>query len=171
MLDGRRTEFRYPRFLCPHGHWRTVTMISPIRLDGSTACMTIDGATHTETFRANVREVLLPTLKSGDIVIMDNLTLHKNEEPLALIEAAGVSVWLLPVYSPDFNPIEKMWSKVKQALRSLEPLTHEQLLDAIAHALSRVTPSDARNWFASCRYSIISNPLEAYSFPLRFGWL
>jgi transposase len=154
-LRGRCERGKRLRFLCPHGHWRTVTMISSIRLDGSTACMTIDGATDTETFRAYMREVFLPTLKSGDIVIMDNLTPHKNEETLALIEAVGVSVWFLPAYSPDLNPIEKMWSKVKQALRSLEPRTHEQLLDAIAHALSRVTPSDARNWFASCGYSII----------------
>jgi transposase len=86
---------------------------------------------------------------------MDNLTPHKNEETLALIEAVGVSVWFLPAYSPDINPIEEMWIKVKQASRSLEPRTHEQLLDAIAHALSWVPPSDARNWFASCGYSVI----------------
>jgi len=102
-----------------------------------------------------VREVLLPTLHAGDIVVMNNLTPHKNEETLALIEALGASVWFLAAYSPDLNPIEKMWSKVKQVLRSLEPRTHEELLDAIATALSRVTASDARNWFASCGYSII----------------
>jgi transposase len=117
--------------------------------------MTIDGATDTEVFRAYVREVLLPTLKVGDIVVMDNLTPHKNEETLALLEAAGVQVCFLPAYSPDLNPIEKMWSKVKQVLRSLEPRTHEQLLSAIATALSRVTAADARNWFSSCGYSNI----------------
>lgn len=130
-------------------------MISSVRLDGSTACMAIEGATDTEVFRAYVREVLIPTLRVGDIIIMDNLTPHKNEETLALIEAAGACVRFLPPYSPDLNPIEKMWSKVKQALRSLEARNHEELLAAIARALSQVTASDARNWFASCGYSII----------------
>lgn len=130
-------------------------MISSVRLDGSTACMAIDGATDTEVFRAYVREVLIPTLRVGDIVVMDNLTPHKNEETLALIEEAGACVWFLPPYSPDLNPIEKMWSKVKQALRSFEARTHEELLAAIARALSLVSASDARNWFASCGYSII----------------
>ena len=130
-------------------------MISSVRLDGSTACMAIDGATDTEVFRAYVREVLIPTLRAGDIVVMDNLTPHKNEVTLALIEEAGACVWFLPPYSPDLNPIEKMWSKVKQVLRSFEARTHEQLLAAIASALSHVTASDARNWFASCGYSII----------------
>lgn len=153
--EGRFERGKRIRFLCPHGHWRTLTMISSILLDGSTACMTIYGATDTETFWAYVREVLLPTLKSGDIVIMDNLTPPENEETLARIEAVGVSAWFLPAYSPDLNPSEKNWSKVEQALRSLEPRTHEELLRAIAHALSQVTPSDARNWFASCGYSII----------------
>lgn len=143
------------QFACPHGHWRTTTMISSVRLDGSTACMAIDGATDTEVFRAYVREVLVPTLRVGDIVVMDNLTPHKNEETLALIEEAGACVWFLPPHSPDLNPIEKMWSKVKQALRSFEARTHKELLAAIATALSLVTANDARNWFASCGYSII----------------
>ena len=117
--------------------------------------MAIDGATDTEVFRAYVREVLIPTLRFGDIVVMDNLTPHKNEETLALIEDAGACVWFLPPYSPDLNPIEKMWSKVKHGLRSLEPRTHEELLAAIATALSHVTASNARNWFAACGYNII----------------
>ena len=144
-LRGRSQRAKRLHFACPHGHWRTTTMISSVRLDGLTACMAIDGAMDTEVFRAYVGEVLLPTLKAGDIVVMDNLTPHKNEETLALMEAAGVHVWFLPAYSPDLNPIEKMWSKVKQTLRSLEPRTHEKLLAAIATALSQVTASDARN--------------------------
>ena len=130
-------------------------MISSVRLDGSTACMAIEGATDTEVFRAYVREVLLPTLRVGDIVVMDNLTPHKNEETIALIEGAGACVWFLPPYSPDLNPIEKMWSKVKQTLRSIEARTHEELLAAISCALAKVTASDARNWFACCGYNII----------------
>ncbi len=88
-------------------------MISSVRLDGTTACMTIEGATNTEVFQAYVREVLVPSLRRGDIVVMDNLGAHKNELTLALIEQAGAETRFLPAYSPGLNPIEMMWSKVK----------------------------------------------------------
>lgn len=140
---------------CPHGHWRTTTMISSIRLDGSTACMTIDGATDTDVFRAYVREVLCPALRPGDVVVMDNLAPHKHPQTLALIAAARAEVRFLPAYSPDLNPIELMWSKVKALLRKAEARTHPALLDAITHALRAITPADAINWFAHCGYSII----------------
>jgi len=130
-------------------------MISSIRLDGSTACMAIEGATDTEVFRTYVREVLCPTLQSGDIVVMDNRSPHKNDHTLDLITHAGAIVTFLPAYSPDFNPIEKMWSKVKQLLRSAEARTCEALTAAIAAALRSVTRQDAVNWFASCGYSFI----------------
>jgi transposase len=130
-------------------------MISSIRLDGSTACMTIDGATDTEVFRVYVRRVLSPTLRKGDLVIMDNLSPHKSNLTLSLIEQAGAEVLFLPAYSPDFNPIEKMWSKVKQHLRSAEARTQPALIQAIASALESVTPQDAMHWFASCGYSFI----------------
>jgi len=140
---------------CPHGHWRTTTMISAIRVDGSTACMTIDGATYTAVFQAYVREVLCPTLRPGDIVVMDNLAPHKNEQTVALIAATGASARFLPAYSPDLNPIEMMWSKVKASLRAAEARTHPDLLVAIGQALNRVTAQDAINWFAACGYSFI----------------
>ena len=130
-------------------------MIASIRLDGSTACMAIEGATDTEVFRAYIRNVLCPTLRAGDIVVMDNLLPHKNALTLALIEQAGASALFLPAYSPDLNPIEKMWSKVKQSLRSAEARTRHTLIKAIASALRSVTPQDARGWFASCGYSFI----------------
>jgi transposase len=130
-------------------------MISSIRLDGSTACLAIEGATDTEVFRAYVREVLCPTLRAGDLVIMDNLSPHKNDLTLDLIMQVGASVAFLPAYSPDLNPIEKMWSKVKQFLRSAEARTREALTAAIAVALRSVTRQDAVNWFASCGYSFI----------------
>jgi transposase len=130
-------------------------MLAAIRLDGSTACMTVEGATDTEIFRAYVREVLCPTLRPGDIVILDNLSPHKQDLTLQLIEQAGASVSFLPAYSPDLNPIEKMWSKVKQFLRSAEARTREALQAAIAAALACVTHQDAINWFASCAYSFI----------------
>jgi transposase len=130
-------------------------MISSVRLDGTTACMTIEGATNTEVFHAYVREVLVPSLRPGDIVVMDNLGAHKNELTLALIEQAGAEVRFLPAYSPDLNPIEMMWSKVKALLRKAQARTHSDLLAAIASALSAVTPNDALGWFTSCGYSFI----------------
>lgn len=130
-------------------------MISSIRLNGSAACMTLDGATDTEVFRTYVLHVLSPTLRPGDIVIMDNLSAHKSEPTLALIEQAGARVMFLPPYSPDLNPIEMMWSKVKQYLRSAEARTEQDLQRAIGLALNTVTAKDATNWFASCGYSFI----------------
>jgi transposase len=132
-----------------------MTMLSSIRLDGTTASMVIDGATDTEVFGAYVQEVLVPTLRPGDLVIMDNLAPHKSEPILGLIRAAGAEVLFLPAYSPDLNPIEKMWSKVKTLLRSLEARTPEDLITAIGQALASVTAQDALGWFASCGYNII----------------
>lgn len=154
-LRGRAPRGQRLVASCPHGHWRTTTMISSIRSDGSTACMTIDGATNTEVFQAYVRAVLCPTLRPGDIVVMDNLAPHKNQDTVGLIQAAGATVRFLPAYSPDLNPIEMMWSKVKASLRAAEARTHDDLLAAIGRALNRVTAQDAINWFAACGYSFI----------------
>jgi transposase len=145
------------RLIChaPHGHWRTTTMISSVRLDGTSACMTIEGATNTEVFCAYVREVLAPALRAGDIVVMDNLGAHKNEQTLKRIREAGAEVRFLPAYSPDLNPIEMMWSKVKALLRKAQARNHPDLLKAIAAALSAVTPQDALGWFAACGYNFI----------------
>jgi transposase len=124
-------------------------------MDGSTACMAIEGATDTEVFAVYVREVLRPILRPGDLVIMDNLSPHKSEPTLALIRQTGADVLFLPAYSPDLNPIEQMWSKVKNTLRSLEARTRESLLEAIGRALAGITPQDALNWFAHCGYNFI----------------
>ena len=139
----------------PCGRWQSTTMISSIRLDGTTACMTIAGATDTEVFRTYVQEVLCPTLRKGDLVVMDNLGAHKSPATLELISAKGAEVLFLPAYSPDLNPIEKMWSKVKSSLRSAEARTPDELDAAIAAALEKITPKDAVGWFASCGYSFI----------------
>ncbi len=128
-------------------------MMSSIRLDGSTACMTLEGTTDTESFHAYVGQVLVPTLRPGDIVVMDNLSPHKSDPTLALITNAGGQVLFLPAYSPDLNPIEKMWSKVKSLLRGAEARTLADLITAIGQALAKVTAQDALGWFASCGYS------------------
>ena len=117
--------------------------------------MTIEGAADTEVFQAYVRCVLGPSLRPGDIVILDNLSPHKSESTLGLIRQAGAEIRFLPAYSPDLNPIELMWSKIKNYLRSVEARTEAALLEAIASALQTVTRQDAMNWFACCGYSII----------------
>lgn len=154
-LRGRAPRGQRVHDSAPAGHWCTTTMISSIRIDGSTACMTVDGATDTDVFEAFVGSVLAPTLKPGDVVVMDNLSPHKAPETIRRIEQTGAQVRFLPAYSPDLNPIEKMWSKVKEFLRSAKARTEEALWAAIAAALKAITPRDARNWFASCGYGII----------------
>jgi len=128
-------------------------MISSLRLDGTTACMALEGATDTESFRAYVQAVLRPTLRPGDIVVMDNLSPHKSDPTLGLITQLGAQVLFLPAYSPDFNPIEKMWSKIKALLRALEARTPADLVQAIGQALAQVTAQDALGWFVACGYS------------------
>jgi transposase len=154
-LRGRAPKGQRVHAQSPQGHWNTTTILGALRLDGSTACMTIDGAADTEVFQAYVREVLAPTLRAGDVVILDNLSPHKNEPTLALIRQAGAEVLFLPAYSPDLNPIEKMWSKVKNYLRSAEARTEVTFLGAIALALQTITRQDAISWFACCGYSIM----------------
>ena len=124
-------------------------------MDGSTACMAIEGATDTEVFATYVRKVLCPILRPGDLVVMDNLSPHKSEPTLALIRQTGAEALFLPAYSPDLNPIEQMWSKVKNTLRRLEARTRESLQQAIAQALAEITPQDTLNWFAHCGYNFI----------------
>ena len=145
------------RLVCPapHGHWRTTTMISSVRWDGTSACMTIEGATDTAVFQADVRAVLVPSLIAGDIVIMDNLGAHKSDRTLALIAQAGAEVRFRPAYSPDLNPIELMWSKVKSLLRNAEARPHHDLPLAMASALRAVTAQEARGWLAACGYNFI----------------
>jgi len=136
----------------PSGHWCTTTMISSVRLDGSTACMVVDGSTTKDIFEAYIEQILLPTIKAGDIVVLDNLSAHKSRQARKLIESVGAELWYLPAYSPDLNPIEKMWSKIKSILRTLKARTKEALIHAIAQALEMVTASDAKGWFGSCGY-------------------
>lgn len=154
-LRGRAMRGKRLHCQAPCGRWRTTTMISSVRFDGSTACMTIEGAANADIFRAYVKEILLPTLSPGDVLVMDNLSAHKNAATLDLLAQAGVEVAFLPAYSPDLNPIELMWSKVKNHLRSAEARTPDELLAAIASGLATVTAKDAANWFAHCGYSFI----------------
>jgi len=130
-------------------------MISSIRLDGSTACMTIEGATNSEVFYQYVQKILLPTLNPGDIVVMDNLSAHKSSKTRELIESVGAQIRFLPAYSPDLNPIELMWSKVKNLLRTAEARTPEDLISAVKDSLNKISAENAINWFAHCGYTFI----------------
>ena len=153
-LRGRAVRGQRVHDHAPAGHWCATTMLGSLRLDGTTRCRTIEGATDTAVFRAYVEHVLLPTLQPGDMVILDNLSPHKNPATLALLAAASVAVRFLPPSSPDLNPIEKMWSKIKEALRAAKARTKQQLRREIARARRSVTATDAAGWFASGGYTI-----------------
>lgn len=139
----------------PHGHWQTTTMISAIRSTGPCAAAVVSGATDTDVFLAYVQHVLVPQLRTGDVVILDNLQPHKPQQVREMIEAAGAALLYLPPYSPDFNPIENMWSKVKQHLRSAAARTFETLLEAIDAALASISSSDCVGFFRNCGYPAI----------------
>jgi transposase len=136
----------------PAGKYHSTTMMGALRRDGTVAAMVYEGGTDVPAMETFAESELRRILRPGDILILDNLSAHKDPGVIAAIERCGASVWHLPPYSPDFNPIEKMWSKVKGILRSLEARTSEALLDAIGVALRAVTGTDAEGWFAHCGY-------------------
>jgi len=128
-------------------------MIAAIGLDGVHAPFALDGAIDGDAFLVYVEKVLLPTLQGGEIVVLDNLSSHKIPRVVELVESAGAEVRYLPPYSPDFNPIEPMWSKVKQVLRSIAARTFDGLVDAIRTAFDQVSTSDLLGWFMHCGYT------------------
>jgi len=136
----------------PQGHWKTVTLTAAVRLGGVGACLAFDGATNAASFEAYIERCLAPTLRPGDIVVMDNLPCHKTAEVERLIRSAGAEVRYLPAYSPDLNPIEGMFSKVKESLRSAAARTVGCLIDAMGDALRSVTSGDLLGWFSHCGY-------------------
>jgi transposase len=136
----------------PGSHWHTVTMLGSIRFDGVTSCLVIEGATDSDVFREYVRQVLGPTLRAGDIVVCDNLAAHRDAEAQKLIEAREASLLFLPAYSPDLNPIEMMWAKVKAHLRQAKARTDPDLLTAIGQALHTVSATDAQGFFRHTGY-------------------
>jgi len=137
----------------PHGHYQTSTLIAGVRLDGACAPWLFDGAMDGEMFLAWVCQGLVPVLQTGDLVIMDNLATHKVAGVREAIEAAGARLLYLPPYSPDFNPIENMWSKIKQVLRSLSPRTQPELLVAAGAAFDTISPADCLGFFLHAHYA------------------
>ncbi|SSX47356.1 unnamed protein product [Ciceribacter sp. T2.26MG-112.2] len=136
----------------PHGHWKTTTFTGALRLSGMTAPMVLDGAMNGVAFQAYVQQVLVPTLVPGDIVIMDNLPAHKAEGVRLAIEGAGCRLLYLPPYSPDFNPIEKAFAKLKAVLRAKAERTVEGLWNTIGQIVTLFEPQECANYFKSCGY-------------------
>jgi len=138
----------------PQGHWKTLTMLGALRLEGMTAAATINASTDTDVFGAFVSQSLIPALRPGDVVVWDNLAPHKRSEVREAIEQKKARLIPLPPYSPDLSPIEPCWSKVKQHVRNVEPRTTDALGHAAAEGFARVTRTDARGWFAKCGYCV-----------------
>ena len=138
----------------PYGHWSVTTMVAAITWAGVLASLTYAGGTDTEAFGTFIEQVLGPQLRSGDVVVLDNLSAHKAERVRQAVEARGAVLLFLPPYSPDLNPIEKAWSKVKSWLRTRGARTALALYYAIGEALDRVTAADCRGFFASCQLPV-----------------
>jgi transposase len=151
-LRGRALRGQRCRAAIPHGHWKTTTFTAGLRLDGLAAPMLLDGAMDGEAFLAYVQKVLVPELAPDDIVVMDNLPAHKVGGVRSAIEAAGASLLYLPPYSPDFNPIEQAFAKLKALLRKVAARSIPELWDAVAEAIDHFPPSECRNYFAAAGY-------------------
>ena len=151
-LRGRSPRGQRCRAAVPHGHWKTTTLVAGLRLDGMTAPMVIDGAMNGEAFAAYAEHLLVPTLAPGDVVVMDNLPAHRVKGAREAIEKAGARLLFLPPYSPDFNPIEQAFAKLKALLRKAAARTVDALEAAIATALDAFTPAECANYFTNSGY-------------------
>ena len=149
---GRARRGERCRGSVPHGHWKPTTFVGELRLAGMTAPMVLDGAMHGAAFLAYVEQVLVPTLAPGDIVVMDNLPAHKPLAVRQAIEAAGAELRFLPPYSPDFNPIEMAFSKLKAFLKKVAARTVDDLWEAIAQGIDTFTPAECQNYFTAAGY-------------------
>ena len=138
----------------PHGHWKTSTFVAALRVTGLTAPLVLDGAMNGEAFRAYVEQILAPTLSPRNIVVMDNLACHKVAGVREAIEACGASLLYLPPYSPDLNPIEHSFAKLKALIRKAAARTRDALWNAIGSFVPRFLPQECANYFASTGYAI-----------------
>jgi transposase len=149
---GRAPRGERLRAGIPHGHWKTTTLVAALRLDGIIAPFVLDGPINRDAFEAYVENVLVPELRCGDVVIMDNLSSHKGPRVREMIEAAGASLLYLPPYSPDFNPIENAFAKLKALLRKFAERTIEGLWTAIGRLIDTFTPQECANYFTAAGY-------------------
>jgi transposase len=151
-LRGRAPKGERLRAGAPHGHWKITTFVAALRLTGMTAPLVFDGPINGQVFEAYVEQFLVPTLSPGDIVIMDNLSSHKRPRVRESIEAAGAELRYLPPYSPDFNPIENAFSKLKAILRKAAARTVDALWDTIGDTVEMFTPTESMNYFIAAGY-------------------
>lgn len=153
-LYGRAPRGQRARGAVPHGRWERLTILGGLSLGGLTACLAVEGAADTAVMVAFVRHALVPTLRPGQTVVLDNLSVHRAAAVRRLIEAAGCRLLFLPPYSPDLNPIEQAWSKLKGLLRSAGARTVEALHAALADVVDAVTPGDAAGYFRHAGYAL-----------------
>jgi transposase len=149
---GRAPKGERLRAAIPHGHWKTTTFVAGLRLSGMVAPTALDGPINGRSFQAYVDQVLVPELTPGDVVIMDNLGSHKGQGVRAAIEAAGAKLLYLPPYSPDFNPIENAFSKLKALLRKAAERSVDGLWAAIARIAAIIEPAECANFFKAAGY-------------------
>jgi transposase len=149
---GRAPRGERLRAPVPHGHWKTTTFVAGLRTTGMTAPMVLDGPINGAAFPAYVDQVLVPELRPGDVVVVDNLGSHKGAGVRPAIEAAGASLRYLPPYSPDFNPIENAFAKLKSALRTAAARSVEALWDVIGGLIGTFTPTECASYFAAAGY-------------------
>jgi transposase len=140
--------------IVPRNHHKNTTLIAALTAEGMGACMTLEGATDADAFVAYLTHFLVPSLRPGQVVVLDNLSVHKDKRVAPLIAAARCRLCYLPAYSPDFNPIESAFSKIKAAMRRVAARTHEALVDALGPVLDTVTVQDVRGWYDLCGYSL-----------------
>ena len=151
-LRGRALKGERCRASVPHGHWKTTTFVGGLRLSGMSAPLVLDGAMNGDAFVAYVEQQLAATLSPGDVVIMDNLPAHKVSGVRKAIEAVGATLKYLPPYSPDFNPIEKAFAKLKALLRKAAKRTVEELGDKLAQIIQTFSKTECENYFTACGY-------------------
>jgi transposase len=149
-LKGKRL-----RSFAPHGHWRTLTFLGALRHDRLTAPCVFDGPINGQSFRAYIEQQLVPVLEPGDIVVMDNLGSHKAVAVRQMIQAAGARLWYLPPYSPDLNPIEQTFAKIKHWMRLAQKRTSEETWRHIGHLVPTIQPSECANYFANAGYASV----------------
>ena len=138
----------------PQNYGENLAFLAGLSLNGLSAPMSVEGAVDTAVFHAYVEQMLSPTLQPGDIVVMDNLAVHKVAESAQLITARGARIEYLPPYSPELNPIEKCWAKLKTVLRQAKARTREALEEALTRALQTISAADAHAWFPHCGYPV-----------------
>jgi transposase len=154
-LRGWGPKGKRLRAFAPHGHWRTLTFLGALRLDRLTAPCVFDGPINGQCFRAYVEQQLVPVLEPGDIVVMDNLGSHKSAAIRQMVRAAGARLWYLPPYSPDLNPIEQAFAKIKHWMRTAQKRTIKETWRHIGHLVSTIQPNECANYFGNAGYASV----------------